>query len=100
MLLLHYMDYEKKATNELVAIISKISSDKKLLELFLKDILTPQEITAIITRWQIVKRLHAGESQRSISLDLGTGIATVTRGARVLSQKNNAFLAIFKKYSK
>ncbi len=76
---------------ELIEIFAKIGSDKKLLFLFLKDILTPNEFEAIALRWQIVKKLSKGEVHRDIAGELGLGISTVTRGSRMLRNKHGGF---------
>ena len=85
---------------ELVEVFSKIISNKELLGLFLKDILTPNEFETLSLRWQIVKKLNKGETHRSIVGDLGLGMSTVTRGSRMLRNKNGGFNLVFKKLKK
>lgn len=85
---------------ELVEIFSKILGDKNLMKEFLMDILTPAEFEALALRWQVVKKLHQGETHRSIAGDLGLGISTVTRGSRELRNKNGGFHLMFKKLGK
>ena len=95
--MIQYMEEDKKYKTEFLNLIQKVATDKKLLELLLDDLLTPQEYQAFIKRWQLVKRLKAGQAQRSIADELGVGVATVTRGARVLHNKNGGFSQVFKK---
>ncbi len=85
---------------ELVEVFSKITNDKELITLFLKDILTPNEFEALTLRWQIVKKLNKGETHRCVVGDLGLGMSTVTRGSRMLRNKNGGFNLIFKKLGK
>ncbi|OGI95027.1 hypothetical protein A2917_01440 [Candidatus Nomurabacteria bacterium RIFCSPLOWO2_01_FULL_42_17] len=85
---------------ELVEIFSKINSSKELVALFLKDILTPNEFEALSLRWQIVKKLNKGETHRSVVGDLGLGMSTVTRGSRMLRNKNGGFNLVLKKLGK
>jgi len=66
---------------KLIDVIKLCKSDAELDQL-LVGLLTPQEIDAISMRIDIARRLLDGESQRAIAASLGTGIATVTRGAR------------------
>lgn len=80
-------DYKK----ELVDIFSKIGSDKEFVALFLKDMLTPNEVEILALRWQTVKKLNKGETHRNVAGDLGLGISTVTRGSRTLRNKNGGF---------
>ena len=70
-------------TQELANIIKDIKS-KKNLEKFLVGILTPAEIEQIAMRIEVVKALKAGIPQRSIVKNLGVGMATVTRGSKML----------------
>ena len=53
-------------------------SSPKELKKIIKALLTPSELDDISLRLEILKRLNAGETQRSISQSLGVGIATVT----------------------
>jgi len=85
---------------ELVEVFSKIVNNKELVTLFLKDILTPNEFETLALRWQIVKKLNKGETHRSVVGDLGLGMSTVTRGSRMLRNKNGGFNLMLKKLSK
>lgn len=76
---------------ELNAIIRKCAGAGTLLHEFLADILTPGEYEEIARRWQIIKMLEAGKPQREIAEELGVGVATVTRGAKELSDKKGGF---------
>ncbi len=50
----------------------------------LEVLLTPKERIEINQRIEIIKRLEKGQSQHKIASDLGVGIATVTRGSKVV----------------
>ena len=67
--------------------------NEKQLTLFLKDLLTPHEHEQIVERWQIIKLLNEGNTQRKIAEKLKVGIATVTRGAAALKQSKGGFKA-------
>ena len=60
------------------------AEDHEVLEKRLKNLLTPSELNEVSKRLQIFKLLKAGIPQRVIAEKLGVGIATVTRGSRVL----------------
>jgi len=94
------MKYNQKYSTELVALLSKTAADKKLLNLFLKDLLTPKEYKELAIRWQIIKKLDARVTQRNIAEDLGVGIATVTRGSRELSNPKGGFAQVLKRNKK
>jgi len=63
----------------------------RLLAGFLRSILTRRELAEVAGRWELVKRLAAGESQRSIARRLGMSLCKITRGSRELKRKNSAF---------
>ena len=85
---------------ELVEVFSQVRGDKRLMEEFLFDMLTPSEFETLALRWQLVKRLHKGETHRSIAGDLGLGVGTVMRGARELRNKKGGFALMLKKLGK
>ncbi|MFC1640904.1 Trp family transcriptional regulator [Patescibacteria group bacterium] len=71
--------------NQLAAEFLKIE-DQKVMKDFLAAILTPQELEQLPVRLEIIRRLKKGEAQHKIAEDLGIGIATVTRGSRMLKE--------------
>lgn len=79
---------KNKYLKEFILLILKIKNEKEL-ENFLLGIFTPKELSEIPTRLQIIKLLKKGIPQQKIAHQLGTGIATVTRGSREL--KMNRF---------
>lgn len=81
---------------ELIKVLVQIRNPKTM-DAFLRDLLTPQEYQEVILRWQIVKQLEAGVSQRDIVKNLGVAVATVTRGARVLQNPHGAFVQRLRK---
>lgn len=89
------MDEYKK---ELNAVIRKCAGSGTILHDFLTDILTPGEYEEIARRWQIIKMLNAGKSQREIAEELGVGVATVTRGAKELADKKGGFRKVLSKF--
>ena len=68
--------------NDLLSILQDSAKDVMFLDEFLKDLLTPGEYDALVLRWQIIKRLAKGMTQREIAKELHIGISTVTRGSR------------------
>ncbi len=85
---------------ELLEVFSKLNSDKDFIALFLKDMFTPNEIENLALRWQIIKKLNNKETHRSVAGDLGLGISTVTRGSRMLRNKDGGFHQMLKKFGK
>jgi len=90
------MNTSKKYISELSEIVSKIK-DKKIVEDFLRNIHTPQELEEIALRLQIVKMLLKAIPQREIAKKLGVSIATVSRGSRELKYGPPGFQKVLKK---
>ncbi len=75
---------------DLIAVLAATDDDTTLRRL-LSDLLTPAEKRAVGERWQIVKRLAAGESQRAVRDAVGVSISTVSRGSRQLQYGHGGF---------
>ena len=82
---------------EISQILSKIDRDKTV-EDFLLSILTPNEVKNISSRWEIVKRIEKGLSQRKIATDLHLSLCKITRGSRELKKSNSVLKMILRKY--
>lgn len=76
------------------------TDDKELIEIFLKSILTSNEIDEISSRWEIVKLLYEGMSQRKISEKLGVSLCKITRGSKELKKQPSPFKRMVEKYYK
>lgn len=82
------MTQSNRYKKEIIELFCKASKNRRLFSALLDDILTPKELLDLATRWQITKRLFSGMAQRKISKDLGVSISKITRGSRVLRDKN------------
>ena len=78
---------------DLVAVL--VAADEDVLRRLLADLLSPSETDAVTERWEIVKLLAQGLSQREIRDRLGAGVATVSRGSKQLKYGNDGFAAAF-----
>ena len=87
-----------KNINEIAQIIAKID-DTQLIEEFLYSILTKNEIENVSSRWEIVKRLEQGISQRKIAKSLHLSLCKITRGSRELKKENSPLKKILTLYS-
>lgn len=72
--------------------------DQALMEGFLRDMLTEREASELAGRWELLKRLHAGETQRSIAEALGMSLCKITRGSRELKKPGSTVLRIVKEW--
>ncbi|RBP81124.1 TrpR family trp operon transcriptional repressor [Marinomonas rhizomae] len=70
---------------DLVQFLTEVD-DELVLEKRLKVLLTPNEISEMVSRLKIIALLDEGVPQRDIAKQLGVGIATVTRGSRALKE--------------
>ncbi len=76
-----------KAYDYLLDLLSS-TTDKAQLSEILEALMTEKEQQEIVNRLRIFALLHQGVTQREISAQLGVGIATVSRGAKVFGQHN------------
>jgi TrpR family trp operon transcriptional repressor len=82
--------------NFIKIVLKKIGNDQKLFEEYLLAMLTPGEYKEINNRWEILKLLDSGVSQHEIAQKLGVGVATVSRGSKVLKDSTPAFRKLLK----
>ena len=82
---------------EVAEVLARIQDPGLILD-FLKCILTPYELEEVSGRWELVKLLDQGVSQRKISEQLGMSLCKITRGSRELKKQNSAFKRILAEY--
>lgn len=75
---------------DLLAAISAHADVSELRTIF-ADLLTPRELSAVAERWEIVKRLDEGMTQRAIRDVVGASVTTVSRGNRQLREGFGGF---------
>ncbi|OQY41012.1 MAG: hypothetical protein B6229_00180 [Spirochaetaceae bacterium 4572_7] len=78
------------ALDELSTALTHVK-DKKLVQEFLKCILTTSEIGEVTSRWTLVRRIKDGQTQRGIAKDLGLSLCKITRGSKELKKDDSAF---------
>jgi TrpR family trp operon transcriptional repressor len=76
-----------KAYDYLLDLLLATTDKKQLTEIF-EALLTEKEQQELDNRLKIFALLRQGVTQREISAQLGVGIATVSRGAKVFGQHN------------
>jgi len=67
------------------------TGDAELIEEFFYSILTPSEQETVAARWELVKLIDQGYSQRKIAEMLGLSLCKITRGSKELKKENSAF---------
>ena len=94
-----FKKYESAFGKELEGVLLGVKS-KKFLHEVLIDLLSPSEYKDLALRWQVMKMLYRGYSQREIRNKLRVSIGMVTRGSRELQNKKGGFAALLKKHIK
>ncbi len=74
--------------DDIVKVFSSITNTRQM-NAFFDEIFTPAERRDLELRWQSVKMLHKGVTQRKISEQLGISLCKITRGSKVLQTKNS-----------
>lgn len=69
-----------------------------LVERFLREILTPAEAADLGSRWELLKRLEAGETQRAIARSLHLSLCKITRGSRELKKPGSALRQVLSRF--
>jgi len=75
---------------EVLTVLARID-DSGLMERFLLDMLTPNEIEEIGRRWELVKLLNDGVPQREIAKRLGISLGKISRGAHEIKYGHDGF---------
>ncbi len=78
---------------ELLNTFSNITNNEEMQK-FLEEILTEKERDSLALRWQLLKDLNAGVSQREIAKRYHMSLCKITRGSKILKNKDS----ICKKY--
>ena len=84
-----------KNIREISNILAKVG-DAGLIEKFFNEILTKSELKNLASRWDIVKLLVRGTTQRKIARDLHLSLCNITRGSKELHKKNSAIKKIIR----
>ncbi len=82
--------------NELVKVLTEIDSEKDT-EKFLREILTEKEINDVTLRWQLLKELYKGDTQRKIAQRHKISLCKITRGSKLLKDKESMMNKVLKK---
>ncbi|OHD63790.1 MAG: hypothetical protein A2176_14565 [Spirochaetes bacterium RBG_13_51_14] len=81
-----------------IAGVLAATGNAEMIEDFFKSILTKYEVDEISSRWELVKLLHDGMSQRKIADKLGLSLCKITRGSRELKKSHSPFKSMIEKH--
>ena len=90
------MGWFMESFNELVKVLTEIDSEKDT-EKFLREILTEKEINDVTLRWQLLKELYKGDTQRKIAQRHKISLCKITRGSKLLKDKESMMNKVLKK---
>jgi TrpR family trp operon transcriptional repressor len=82
-----------------IALVLANTHDAEQIAEFLRSILTESEVKEVSSRWELVKLLNEGMSQRKISEKLGLSLCKITRGSKELKKDPSFFKQMVDKYS-
>ena len=74
--------------HELEKVLAGITDFREMVSFF-EEIFTPRELRDLALRWQLLKELHEGQTQRSIASRYRISLCKITRGSRILKKKNS-----------
>lgn len=77
-----------KTHDELQSIFTEIQDHDEMVSFF-NEIFTPKEIKDLELRWELLKELHAGHSQRAIASRHKISLCKITRGSRILKSNGS-----------
>lgn len=77
-----------KVTRELIEIFTR-TKDSQDMEVLFREIFTPSEIETLTLRWQLLKDLYEGKTQRKIAAAHKISLCKITRGSKLLKAKGS-----------
>ena len=77
-----------KNIEEISTLIKNFYTEAEIIA-FLKELLTESELETLSKRWRIMRMLADGSTQREIANELGVSLCKVTRGSKILKDKNS-----------
>lgn len=75
---------------ELCSLITK-NNDEQFMYEFFESLFTRTELIDFAKRWQLVKDLDSGVTQREIAKKYSMSLCKITRGSKMLKQQESAF---------
>ncbi|SMD03610.1 TrpR family transcriptional regulator, trp operon repressor [Desulfocicer vacuolatum DSM 3385] len=80
---------------ELLSAVLSVDDLEDLDALF-QDLFTPGELADLSLRWKLLKDLNLGITQRKIAEKYGISLCKITRGSKILKNKNSMVLRLLK----
>jgi Trp operon repressor len=74
--------------HELEKVFAEIMDYQEMATLF-EEIFTQKELRDLTLRWQLLKELYEGQTQRTIASRYRISLCKITRGSKVLKKKGS-----------
>lgn len=74
-------------------------NDEEFIYKFLTELFTKDECAMIEQRLNIVSLLSKGVTQHEIAKQLQASLCSITRGSKIMKEKDSAVLRVVKKYN-
>jgi len=78
----------KPITKELISVFTR-TDDPAAMETLFRELFTPSEIDTLTLRWQLLKDLYEGKTQRKIAADHKISLCKITRGSKLLKARGS-----------
>lgn len=79
---------EMELLREFATILAEITDPIKMRK-FIEEIFTPKEIEDFVLRWQLLKELYQGDTQRDIAARHHISLCKITRGSKILKKRDS-----------
>ena len=83
------MNRNIKSEIQTISSILASETNSEVISGFMIELLTSAELETLSKRWQILKMLKEGITQREIAKELKVSLCKVTRGSQILKKKNS-----------
>lgn len=83
---------------DLLNILASVQ-DADEMEILFTELFTASELEDLSLRWKLLKDLYSGMTQRKIAEKYGISLCKITRGSKILKDKNSAVLHVLQKWS-
>jgi TrpR family transcriptional regulator, trp operon repressor len=87
----------KDQTHEIEKVFTEIMDYYEMVAFF-EEIFTQKELRDLTLRWQLLKELYEGQTQRSIASRYRISLCKITRGSKILKKKGSAVKRILDAY--
>ena len=79
---------KNKEITDIINFLTNLKNQNEIIN-FMTEILTQAELETLSKRWRIINMLNNGMTQRDIAQKLQVSLCKVTRGAKILKDKNS-----------